>query len=904
MPTLPYSSCQFSFTKIGVYLISLFAGFGLLCLQTLSAQSAEPELNGPENLCIIFGGVIGTFDGGGDPSQDIYSWLVTKSTGEEIFNRTGGRLFDEIKVSFNEVGNYTVRLSVRRGTTNIYEESMTVEVTKGPELALLPDYLLCGESAVELTAISKDTPNLNEYTFIWKDAAGNVVGNENTFTTRREGRYFVELFLTSSGGVQSCQINGNTYVGPTLDFEVFASQSQICQGQSLTLNTDIPLSGEWFLLKPGQSQKESLGKSFSLELPASELTETGLYTAYFLTVDPDYPDCPSERSVTFEVTESPKVELQITNRPEDCSQPTGSFTVRAISALDSLVIPELGFVATSLSPGDVVPFGGLIPQIYTVASYSEGCEFTTLLILEAEDPPQSPSPPVQVQVDYDFGQETCSGFGVNPGWVNLTFPEGAVSGEYRILAQNSGTVTNSAFAAEDSLRIDLPDGTYFLELKIDGCTYPVEEFTIANQAQVAYSVPEQIAICESFDFVPETSQDLTFTLVYPDGSSVQNDSGAAFTLTQAGEYRIEGFGKGASTDCPKVSTFTATVSQAVQYEVALFSEDCFGNRVYEAVLANLAPDQASLRWLNEEGEIVGRGIQFYPTAIGKYSLLVQPLASGFCPVNPVEFEVEPPVFEVPVELEVNKICPEPGFSLIQLETDENEVTSVEWIYYDPQNQRSDLDQFKDLREIEVSEVGAYEAVVYNRLGCEIGRNFIEVEESTLLDQPQIDDRVGVCSKDNTIPPLDPGEYEKYEWYYGEDLVSTSPRFKPSEVGSYTLFVTTIDGCVFVKEFETYEVCDFEVIFPNAMVLEDINRDFRVRVSEGVTDAELLIMNRQGALIHQQSIEEINANEAILIWDGRADGRKVPLGTYVVILYLRNSEYGFDEKIVGSLLVLE
>ena len=125
-----------------------------------------------------------------------------------------------------------------------------------------------------------------------------------------------------------------------------------------------------------------------------------------------------------------------------------------------------------------------------------------------------------------------------------------------------------------------------------------------------------------------------------------------------------------------------------------------------------------------------------------------------------------------------------------------------------------------------------------------------------------------------MPPLDPGEYEAYKWYLGETIVSQERLFKPSEVGTYTLEATTIDGCVFEKSFTTTDGCDFEVVYPNAMVLGDSERDFRVLVSEGVNEVEVYIFNRQGALIHFESLIELQFETPILNWDGRHQGQYV------------------------------
>jgi len=868
------------------------------------SQTNQPELSGPDQLCIVFGGVIGTFSGGGDPNSDIYSWLVTSETGETLFNRTGGDQFDEIKVSFTEIGNYTVSLSVRRGTANIYESTLDVSVTRGPKIDLLPDYLLCGDEPVELVAIDENTPDFSEYNFIWKDFDGNIVGDQNRFYTREEGFYFVELFLSSSGGTRTCLITGSTFVGPSLDFEVLTSAETICLGRGISLTTDTPISGKWLLKRPNSGSKIEIGTAFSLSIEGADLQDIGIYEASFVAIDPNYPDCPSERKVRFEVVEAPKIDLFKISEPEDCADDSGSFSVTPLSNLDSLIIPELDFSNVNLASGSELLFQNLKPQVYTISAFSNGCEFTSLMILESEDPPSSSNPPVQLEVNYNVGAESCSDFSVRNGWIDVDFPDGEVDGEYRILGLGKGTIRAGNISDQNTLRVDLPDGNYLFELKIDGCTYPIQELSIENQPEVEFSIPPSINICETFDFIPETDQDLTFTLYYPDGKVESKASQNSFNLMQAGSYRLEANPKDGNDLCAKFKTFTATLSQRIQFDAVLIEEDCFGNKVYEAQLVSIDESEASIRWLNEDAEIMGRGALFYPTSVGAFSLIVQPLESGFCPVEPVNLVIEPPIFEVPVDLSATKFCPNPDFATITLETNEEEVTRVDWVYYDESNEREELDQLADQFEIEVFEVGAYEAVVFNELGCEIGRNFIFVEESTLLDQPEIPNRVAACSKENSIPPLDPGEYETYAWYFEGDLISSKRLFKPTQVGNHTLVVTTVDGCEFVKEFETFEVCTFSVVHPNAMVLGDPTRDFRVLVNQGVEKVEIFILNRQGELIHYDLAAQFEPRSPLFKWDGTVRGNQIPLGTYVVVIQLKNITYGFEDKITSSLLVIQ
>src|SRR5690606_35615048 len=99
----------------------------------------------------------------------------------------------------------------------------------------------------------------------------------------------------------------------------------------------------------------------------------------------------------------------------------------------------------------------------------------------------------------------------------------------------------------------------------------------------------------------------------------------------------------------------------------------------------------------------------------------------------VNFTVEALTFNTELTLEANKICPDPGTSSVKVSVDSTlSISSVQWIYFDDAGNREDLPQFEDQTEILVNTPGNYEAVVYNRVGCEMGRNFIRVDSSTLL----------------------------------------------------------------------------------------------------------------------------------------------------------------------------
>ena len=859
---------------------------------------ADPELSGPDNLCMVFGQVLGIFSGGGNPDSDVYTWSVTNPNGEEIFKRSGGIQYATIEVWFTMPGDYRVELSVRRNADIVLTDTKSVRVTQGPELIVLPDYLLCGDQPTDITAIDPSSPNFDQYIFKWTDRSGNIVGNTNTITVSEEGDYFYELYLQGNEGQQVCLITGATYAGPSLDFGIELSSTTLCQRQSLQVSADSRIAGEWFLVKPNSTTRTSMGVGYEISVGGSDVADIGIYTLIYSVIDPKYPDCSSERQTTFEIFEGPTFTATLIQKPDTCGANNGSIEILARSPLDSLFVLERDYVGTDIPRNGTITVDGLGPGVLTIVGYVNGCENVLLFPLESQNQP-TVLPQIQIS------PEVCTATGTSDGSVHLVFTQGPVTGQYRVMGVNEGAFLSGELENDTSLTIPLPSGAYLLDLNLEGCVYPVQRINVPSKSLVRFEKPRPVFICESFELTPATDQDLVFTLKYPDQTEQTLPAGETFILTEAGEYELYGEGVDPSSGlCPKIETFTATVSTPFSFGYT-YEADCFGNQVYEAYAEGSSIDLASIRWFNDKNEIMFRGKTFYAPSVGQFSLIVQPSGSQFCEVQPVNFTVEALTFNTELTLEANKICPDPGTSSVKVSVDSTlSISSVQWIYFDDAGNREDLPQFEDQTEILVNTPGNYEAVVYNRVGCEMGRNFIRVDSSTLLDLPKVDARYGVCVKGSTGSPIDPGEYSEYYWYLEGNLVSTDRLYSPKEIGEFALEVVTVDGCKFTVDFQTYDACNFDYAYPNAMILGDPERNFELTVSDGVTEAELFIINRQGTLVHYQKTEEALAGAPLFEWDGKSNGTYVLPGTYVVIFIGRNPSYKFEEKITGSLLVIE
>ncbi len=867
------------------------------------ALFVDPEITGPERLCIVFGGVIGEFSGNGNPSTDVYSWLIVAQDGTEIFNRTGGATFQNISIFFTGIGDYTISLSVRRGTENIHNSSKTVTVLQGPTLAILPDYLLCGGEPVTITALDPQTSNLDQFTFEWKNANGEVVGSENTLTVSGEGSYSISLFFTNSSGGQDCLINGSTYVGPPGDYQLNVSTTQACIGETVSISPNVPVSGAWTAVKEGEVGTIDLGSSFGLSLNTrDDLPGPGIYEIFFNVTFPNNPACSSERKTTLEVNEGPQFQSSLVQGATDCVSQNGAFSFTALTPLNGLEIKELGYLVSDIAQNQTLSIDNLSPGIYTLTTSWNNCTLSNIIIVPNENP-------VANQIyGVEEISEVCSETGISSGEIRITFSEGPFTGAYRVLREYGGEIESGIIDDEPFIEISVPSGNYALEvLDESGCSLPqVDLSTVPSINLVTFSVPEEINVCQTFDLIPATDQNLVFTLTTPLGEEIVKATDQPFVIDEPGIYSI--LAKSLDPDsglCPRVRSFTASISEPIEFDVVLAQQDCFGNQVYEAELFNVPPESVITRWLNDSGDIVGRGLQWRPTSLGTFFLDVQPRGSGGCPLNPAEFLVEVPTLEVEVTLEAEPLCPDALFITIEMETGNDElVNRIEWVFIDPDGNITALTEFENERSIEAENEGSYEVIVYNIQGCELGRDLLLVMRSMDEVRPEVPSVNSICVERNFGETINPGTFDSYEWYYQGELIAGTPTFKPYLEGEYELIVYSAEGCSFSSTFSVIEECFFRIVFPTGMVLSDPERLFHIFVNDPVEEAQIWIHNRQGNLLYFCELYEIEPRVPFCQWDGTYRGQPVTAGTYTVTIQYRSDRFDLHEKITRGLVVIE
>ncbi len=1143
--------------------ITVFGGsLGLLTQesepsQPLRIESTDPAISGPDRLCNVFGSVIGTFTGGGDPVTDVYKWIIESPSGD-ILRETQYRNTPEISFTFGLLGPHRITLSVRRAGIDIYEEQKIVELVQGPTITLQDTYQICESQTLTLTALDPSSANFSSYEFEWSDAAGNLIGNSNALDITTPGDYQVTFFFTNSSGITECETTLTTKVEELGAFVVDASSTTLCPGGSITFETTPSTLGEWFYQKVGDPDPVRIRNGRTITISPGLLSDPGSYEIIVRVNNPDNPACSPEVRVPFEYNILPAVEFVEALGASGCFIADGTLRVRALTPIDGISIGGLGMNQGPFAPGDIIEFSGLESGAYSLFLGLNGCSDIFGTVVPLVDPPTS----LEFVIE-DIQPEVCTETGKDLGSFLFRMLNQPLEGSYRILNRRGEEILNQAATGLDELRIDISGGTYFFQVYgLDSCTLPKsEEFEIPGLSQVSYSIPGDLFVCQSYDLIPVTGQDLEFTLIHETtGTEITKPRNEAFTITEAGDYTLIGRLAGPGDLCPTLQEFTITLVDPVDFEPVLIQEDCDGNRTFEANIKGRDPNTVRFIWYNENDEIVGNGQFLFPTSTGEFKLDVQPNNSTACPIPPVPFMIDPPILEVEVQLVSTKLCEFGPRAVLDLSTTFPEaVTDIEWRRYDIDGNIFPLDEYKNQKQVIVDIEGIYEAAVFSRIpsigkDCELGRSSLQIDlvpnkvtfdipgdlsicdpyelipvgapnlsylltypdgreeikvsgEAFLIDmedeytilafdpdvagplcpeqktffvtinepvqfepvlinlecdgtyeyqaqvsnydqseveifwrnsegtvistdptlftstygefslevqpagsiacsesteqftvpvpvldvatqilaetlcpdqpdaalqvdanlenvqaiqwwftdlsmnssqltnatnqqeilaieegtyevrlinpfgciigraeqlvirstdqnRPVLEESYQICPRYEIAPTLNPGNFAAYEWYFEGDLVSTSPTFKPLQIGSYTIVAISAEGCAYQTEFVTEEECELRVIFPDAVQPGNPDKPFLIYTNYLIDELEIWIYNKWGNQVFHCANNNLISEESTCLWDGLYGGNKIPPGSYAYRIFYKNVEKNIEKTQLGSIQVID
>ncbi|WP_373493841.1 hypothetical protein [Aquiflexum sp.] len=700
-------------------------------------------ISGPDELCIYFGSVIGEFFGGGR-STDVFNWKLLSTDGILVVEREGG--FQTFSHTFSEPGDFELQLTVRRGINEVFSGSKSIKINQGADIVLETSYLLCEDGKATLTLINPNESNIDTYQIEWSDSNGGIVGYGNTITVDKPDLYTVNFFTLSQEVKGTCQQRFSMHVYLPKDFSIDISSSQVCNsGTDITVSATQGVFGNWYYQKEGSIDKRFLGNGNILVFRRNNLDGPGDYQVIFEVDDSDNQFCKLEDSIPLTVTVAPSFQFYFESGAESCDSEDGVLVILPNVDLDYVQLSYDNRNMTryfDLKQGVEIRIPGLKSGIYRASGAVSTCTSGRTAIVPLENTPSV----LKFSIEEVIG-ESCNDIGKIDGIVKIRMLEDKTGRSFSVHNTGSGIpyIIREPIN-ENEFQFSVPSGNYFIEVfNEEGCANPhPEAINIQSKGQVSFTAPNRITVCETFDFIPDTNEDLIFTLTYPDNSTEVKRSGEGFVLDREGSYTLIAI----DTDlerafCPREATFVVNMTTPINYQPELEFRDCFGNQEYRANLFGADLGKVDIKWYNENNEVVSTDPVLFPTSFGEFKLDVQPRNSQSCPYPPKSFIVIEPIVNVDVLLEADPICSGSG-SKIKFNSNFANTGKIIWYFLDSDGTVTKLDEFENQRQIEMDIAGVYEAVVFNDIDCELGRGLISVGETSDLALFEIPEEIIVC----------------------------------------------------------------------------------------------------------------------------------------------------------------
>lgn len=422
--------------------------------------------------------------------------------------------------------------------------------------------------------------------------------------------------------------------------------------------------------------------------------------------------------------------------------------------------------------------------------------------------------------------------------------------------------------------------------------------------KVDFTIPAVLSICDPFELIPQSTDPLTFILSLPNGTTQTKEWNEAFEISQPGTYILLGYNPDSAFPlCPEQKVFEVTLNEPVQFSPNLEDLSCTGIYEYSAEISNYPVSDVDIFWRDQSGNLIGSDQTLILSSYGTYSLEVQPKGSIPCQIQPITFDVPAPVLSINVDIIAETLCPDQPDASLTVNADLSEISTIEWWFTDIDNNRSKLPTEPTQEEILARNEGTYEVLLSNQFGCLLGRDQVLVLRSTDSVRPVVEESYQICPRYEIGPQINPGSFAGYEWYFQDNLVSTSPTYKPNQIGTYNLIVYSSEGCAYETMFLTEEECELRVAFPNAIQPGNPDKPFLIYTNYLIDELEIWIFSKWGEVIFHCQKTELISEESTCNWDGYLDGQKIPPGSYAYRIKYRNIEKNISDNQLGSILII-
>ncbi|WP_158093860.1 gliding motility-associated C-terminal domain-containing protein [Algoriphagus ratkowskyi] len=493
----------------------------------------------------------------------------------------------------------------------------------------------------------------------------------------------------------------------------------------------------------------------------------------------------------------------------------------------------------------------------------------------------------------------------------LEYPDEATDIEWRRFDENGAIEELPQFDNQTEIEVDqggtYESAVYSIKPEIGkNCDLGRKSIVILlNTDRVDFTVPSEISFCEETSITPEFGQALVFEVLAPDGTTATFNSGSSFTLNQSGDYEVYAYDTNPNpTLCPDIQVIQATRNEKIIFEPKFLNQSCMGEITYTAEIGAIDLNDITFQWTNSVGDIVGTDQTFTTLIPGTYYLNVQPAGGMPCEQTPISFEVLSPVLAIDVALLADALCPGSPSAAVRINADLSDVTTIEWWFASPTGEQSQLVGLQNKKEILVINEGTYEARLFNKTSCLLGSDKVLILRSTDDNRPQVNKSYQICTKYDIGPTINPGSFARYEWYYGDQLLSTNPVYKPEFLGSYQLTVYSQEGCAYQVDFSAEQECDLKVMYPNAVQPGNPTKEFLLYTNYLIDEVNLAILNKWGQVVFECSQTNLISEESTCAWNGLYNGKAIPNGNYAVRVNFKNRERNISKTEFGSILIIE
>lgn len=226
----------------------------------------------------------------------------------------------------------------------------------------------------------------------------------------------------------------------------------------------------------------------------------------------------------------------------------------------------------------------------------------------------------------------------------------------------------------------------------------------------------------------------------------------------------------------------------------------------------------------------------------------------------------------------------------------NDVSDANYEWIGPNDYFEEV-QFPNRESVSINDAGIYE-VIGIVFGCATFPDFVEVSV-VQTPQPYLGVDSVICTRNDAVHELNPGEYVDYSWQDG----SINPTFLVADPGMFTVEVQDKFGCMGRDSIFLEPQCPTIVYMPNAFapLRNNDNNLFGLGVfsPSDVLDMDLKVYDRWGNLM-------FHTNDPAKKWDGLVEGAVVEQGSYGWVLnYTGYDEVGdtFTESLIGTLFII-